>query len=180
MQTLYRFELSFGGEEQGVGFLQGLDDTPIPAPIRDDLYGMFDSLPVPPTLTTPDDSPVMCWFTEKGLRQFADALNAVIYELSVYDWQVIVMPLCIDTDKPVSLQGSDALYADAYQMVFSYADFRETNDFDFKEIFFVDKDAPQPLVYRGQRPSLDTIVDAAKERSVASVPTQDITSSYNR
>lgn len=180
MQTLYRFELAFGGEEQGVGFLQGLDDTPIPALVRDELYGMFDSLPVPPTLSTPDDSPVICWFTEKGLRQFAEAINAVIYELSVYDWQMIVMPLCIDTDKPFSLQDSDALYADAYQMVFSYSDFRETNDLDFKEISFVDKDAPQPLVYRGQRPSLDAIVSDAKERSAAPVQTQDTIPSYSR
>ena len=70
MSRLFRFELAFSGEPQGVGFLQGLDDVGLLGFIRDDLYSLFDTLPIYEL-----DEPVSFWFTEDGLRQYEDAIN---------------------------------------------------------------------------------------------------------
>lgn len=165
-QSLYRFELAFCGEEQGVGFLQGLDDTPLFDSMKGEFYHLFDSLPVPPILETPDDSAVMSWFTEKGLAQYAEALNSIIYELSAVDWQIIGMVMDIDTDESYCLRSSDALYADEYQMVFSYSDVAEATfgSRGFREVSRVEPESKTPLVFIDPKPSLDALVSSAEKR----------------
>lgn len=147
LKTLYRFELAFAGEEQGVGILQGLDDTPIPFVTRDEFFSVFDSLPVPQNISTPDDSQVVFWFTEKGLQQYANVINAIIQELEEYDWQVVAMPLVIDSDRPRTLSTQDALYKDEFQVAFSRSDILEVACFDFKKIVRVDINLDSPLVF---------------------------------
>ena len=84
MSRLFRFELAFSGEPQGVGFLQGLDDVGLLGFIRDDLYSLFDPLPIYEL-----DEPVSFWFTEDGLRQYEDAINRIADEVSENGWQLI-------------------------------------------------------------------------------------------
>ena len=84
MSRLFRFELAFSGEPQGVGFLQGLDDVGLLGFIRDDLYSLFDTLPIYEL-----DEPVSLWFTEDGLRQYEDAINRIADEVSENGWQLI-------------------------------------------------------------------------------------------
>ena len=81
MSRLFRFELAFSGEPQGVGFLQGLDDVGLLGFIRDDLYSLFDTLPIYEL-----DEPVSFWFTEDGLRQYEDAINRIADEVSENGW----------------------------------------------------------------------------------------------
>jgi len=145
-ETLYRFELSFAGEEQGVGILQGLGDTPIPFAVRDDFFRVFDSLPVPKNISTPDDSQIVFWFTEKGLQQYADVINGIIQELEEVDWQVVAMPLVIDSDASNGLSLKNALYKDEFQVAFSRSDILEFTSFNFKEIACIDINLEDPLV----------------------------------
>ena len=84
MSRLFRFELAFSGEPQGVGFLQGLDDVGLLGFIRDDLYSLFDTLPIYEL-----DEPVSFWLTEDGLRQYEDAINRIADEVSENGWQLI-------------------------------------------------------------------------------------------
>lgn len=148
-ETLYRFELSFAGEAQGVGFLQGLDDTPIPFTVRDELFSAFDSLPAK-DISSPDDSPVVFWFTEKGLQQYANVINAIIQELAEYDWQIVAMPITVETERSNGLSLADALYKDDLQVAFSRSDILEYGGFDYKEITGIDITKDNPLVFNGE------------------------------
>lgn len=154
-ETLYRFELSFAGEEQGVGILQGLADTPIPFVTRDELFSAFDSLPVPKNISTPDDSQIVFWFTEKGLQQYANAINTIIQDLEEYDWQVVAMPLAVDADMPNTLSLQDALYKDEFQVAFSRSDILEFINFDFKEISRIDINFDNHLVFNEDNSKMD-------------------------
>ncbi len=161
-ETLYRFELAFDGIPQDVGFLQGLADTAIPLSVQEELYGFFDSLPVPPVLSTEDGSCLSCWFTKNGLSQFAAAINDTIYELSSVNWQVIGKSVCIDTDF--------ALYSDAYQVIFSRMDLLELtfpDPEDYKEVAYVDPVQEKPIVFCGNKPSLDTMIKRAQNQKTA-------------
>lgn len=163
IETVYRFELAFQGEAQCIGVLQGLNDTPVPTSIKNDLYHRFDSLPVPPDLYTDDDSPVVFWFRKAGLSCFADAINLTIQQLEPYDWQVLAMPLRIDTE--------DSLYLDEYQVAFSYSDLSGFIQFNYKEISCVDSDKSSPLVYPNPHPSLDRLIQTAAFRTSNEAPT---------
>lgn len=107
MGKLFRFELAFDGEPQGVGFLQGLDDVGLWSIVRDELYSLFDSLPIC-ELDEPDG--VSFWFTEAGLRKYEGAINRVSNEITEEGWQLI--GAVIDD----SLE--DVLYRDDFQAAF--------------------------------------------------------------
>lgn len=108
MAKLYRFELAFDGEPQGVGFPQGLTDVELWKPVETDLYDCFESLPVPklaPGLEL--DEPVSFWFTEEGLSAFDDSINRVADEIAEKNWQLLGMWMEADL--------TDAIYHDKYQ-----------------------------------------------------------------
>jgi len=105
MSRLYRFELAFDGEPQGVGFLQGLDDIGLWNVVTSNLYSLFDILPAPKL-----DESVSFWFTEYGVAWFEDAINQVIDEIAENNWQLL--GAVIDDD----LQES--IYHDEFQAAF--------------------------------------------------------------
>lgn len=131
-EKLYRFMLAFDGEMQDVGVLQGLEDTGIDFTLSEELYEPFEELPSP-LLETPDDSPVECWFTEKGLLKFADALNDIIYELSCLNWQV--------TAQVIEESRYHALYADDYQIAFA-SSYLETDKTKYTEVVRIQESEP--------------------------------------
>ena len=131
-EKLYRFMLAFDGEMQDVGVLQGLEDTGIDFTLSEELYEPFKELPSP-LLETPDDSPVECWFTEKGLLKFADALNDIIYELSCLNWQV--------TAQVIEESRYHALYADDYQIAFA-SSYLETDKTKYTEVVRIQESEP--------------------------------------
>lgn len=84
---LFRFELAFNGEPQGVGFLQGIIDISLQKSVEDNLYSLFDRLPSPELDYGGD--PVTFWFTEYGLECFGDAINTVIKAITQINWQIL-------------------------------------------------------------------------------------------
>ena len=86
MSKFYRFELAFDGQPQGVGFLQGLEDTGLPKSTTDDIYHEFDLLPAQ-TLEGP--SLPAFFFTDTGLDRFGAALDRIISELDEINWQLL-------------------------------------------------------------------------------------------
>ena len=164
-KTLYRFELAFDGVPQDVGILQGLDDTPVSLFTRDELYSFFDSLPIPPSLSTEDDSRLSCWFTEKGLAEFAPAINVIITEVEKFNWQVIGKSVCIDTDF--------ALYSDEFQVMFSRTDVLELTfpDLeDYREVAYVDPGRENPIVFSGEKMALDSLIRKAQDQEQTGKP----------
>lgn len=161
-ETFYRFELAFSGEEQDVGILQGLDDTPLPPSVIEELYHYFDSLHIPPTLETQDDSAVVFLFTEKGVREFADSINALIYELSSCDWQVICMSFQLDPEY--------SLFQDEYQIAYSRTDLLELmwpSSFNYRAVNCISSNEAESLIsyVSSSKPTLEQMVNEASARS---------------
>ena len=174
-ETYYRFELAFSGEEQDVGLLQGLADTSLSPSVIEELYHSFDLLPLPPILETPDDSAVVFLFTEKGVREFANAINNIIFELRSYDWQVIAMPF--------QLEPKFALFCDEYQIAYSRTDLLELmwpEHFNFCEVSSVSSSQSNPLIkfVEEKHPSLDVIVKEASAKQILKKP-QNSSKSYD-
>lgn len=155
---LYRFELAFDGEPQDIGLLQGVDDIPMLALVRDAFYGMFGSLNSPDVFSE-DDSKVVFWFTEEGLKKYSNAINFIIPELEKNNWQVIAMPLRFDSGVSNFLTMDDALYEDAFQVAFSYTDVYDTHLHDYREIKAVDVTCENPLVFKEFLPDKIQAVD---------------------
>lgn len=107
MGKLFRFELSFFGEPQGVGFLQGLDDVGLRGAIRDDLYALFDSLPIH-ELDQPGG--VSFWFTEEGIRKYEEAIKRVADAISGKGWELI--------GASINDNLENAVYKDRFQVAF--------------------------------------------------------------
>ena len=101
---LYRFELAFDGEPQGVGLLTGLDATGLPPGRSDRLVAMFDDLALPEELGTP----VRFWFTQAGILRFADAVAEIMREIEPHGWTVLLSVM--------ERKDAHELYADEYQV----------------------------------------------------------------
>lgn len=105
---LFRFELAFDGEPQGIGFLEGLAVcVDLWRPIRNYLYSLFDTLPAY-EIDEPDG--VSFWFTEAGLREYEYALDQVSDEIAEKGWQLIGAAI----DNP----PDEILYQDDFQVAF--------------------------------------------------------------
>ena len=113
MEYFYRFELAFDGEPQGVGFLQGLDETGIPGQEVDGLYELFEKLPAPRNC-----SGTSFWFTRSGLSYFSGSINAVIAVLADYNWQLLSGMMEDDL--------VNSVYHDEYQAAFA-AEYLQTD-----------------------------------------------------
>lgn len=107
MSKLFRFELSFFGDPQEVGFLQGLNDVGLRDTIRDDLCSLFDSLPIH-ELDEPDG--VSFWFTEEGAREYEEAIKRVADAISGKGWELI--------DASINDNLENAVYKDRFQVAF--------------------------------------------------------------
>ena len=105
MEKLYRFELSFDGIPQNVGFLQGLDDVGLQTRTLSKLTRAFDTLPVV-TLQPPCEF----WFTEQGMKRFTADIGAVIRAIKSRGWG---LQLGIMEAKEAVLKRS--LYRDKWQ-----------------------------------------------------------------
>lgn len=105
---LFRFELAFDREPQGVGFLQGLADVGLWDIVTANLYSLFDTLPV---CVLDEVEPVSFWFTEAGLELYGDAINQVIDEISEENWQLLGASMNDNLE--------NAVYKDAFQVAFS-------------------------------------------------------------
>lgn len=161
-ETYYRFELAFLGEPQDVGILQGLEDTPLPFVLTEEIYSYFNRLPVPEDLETPDDSPIVSLFTKKGLKEFADALNVIIFELEPFNWQVI--------GRSFELDPQHAIYQDEYQVAFSRTDIIELTFFDtndYKEVVSIHSDRKNPIQFLSPaKTPLSMQIELAEERAL--------------
>ena len=103
-QPLFRFELFFDGEYQAVGLLQPLDEICGPAVYRRLMKPFKDSLPVPMEI----NFPCSFWFTEQGLRKFADAIDEINRCISKYGWEARCIMLWV--------HEMNYLYEDDYQV----------------------------------------------------------------
>lgn len=83
-EPLFRFELFFDGEYQSVGLLQGLEDACGTASYQKLMQPFKDELPIPEHIQLP----CCFWFTEKGLRKFAAAIDNINKYLSGKGWEV--------------------------------------------------------------------------------------------
>lgn len=105
ISRFYRYELSFHGEPQNVGILNGLEDIGLPIDLECALYELFEELESP-TLH-PDGKTIEFWFTEKGQALFGTAIGAIADAIAPYGWELI-------SRKKVAL-ADDAIYQDEYQ-----------------------------------------------------------------
>ena len=116
---VYRFELSFFDEPQGVGILQGLDETALSGRKVIRLLEPFQSKLRCPDLSDKNvnGSGVVFWFTEEGLREFCSAIHNIIAALDPSGWGVIMCEkdLC-DGEEAFSV------YSDKYQIAWLYED----------------------------------------------------------
>ena len=88
MSKVYRFELAFEDEPQGVGMLQGLEDVGLSTRSERLLYEMFVPLKCPELPDLCD--PVSFWFTEKGLVKFSAAIGMISDLISKKSWSLLV------------------------------------------------------------------------------------------
>jgi len=105
MSELFRFELSFDGEVQNVGFLQALDEVGLQEEVTDDLYSLFDTLPIPKLC-----EPTSFWFTSAGIKRYRGAIDRVIDEIAENNWQLVGAYLEDSAD--------NAIYKDDLQVAF--------------------------------------------------------------
>lgn len=117
----YRFELGFNEEPQGVGFLQGIDEIGLPIEQERGLLALFRDLPCPRIKEKCE-----FWFTEYGLLQYADALNAVDHSIRDYGWY-LVGKIMEENDLTTTL------YYDLWQAAWSPKD-RKTDHSSFVRI----------------------------------------------
>lgn len=80
----FRFELAFDGVPQEVGFLTGVDDIGLDMKSENELLAPFESLPCPRVHTR-----CKFWFTESGLRRYADDLTAFAKRIRKENWDLI-------------------------------------------------------------------------------------------
>lgn len=110
----YRFTMAFDGEPQGVGFLHGLSEVGLPNKVLDALNAPFDAnLKVPPIR---DDKPVECWFTEVGMRVFAQDIEKILQAILPYNWQLLCGVLDSAAYGGTIDLEHDFLYQDEYQI----------------------------------------------------------------
>lgn len=146
VKTLYRVELGFMGEPQGVGLFQGLDDTPLPFNQKEEFNEAVKGLAVPLGVESPDGSDIVFFFTDKGLKTISCALNAVNQELNDVDWQMLGMRLELG-EESCGLTLLDAIYVDEYQVAFSHSDLVEAiHRYVYQEVSAIDTDRDNPLV----------------------------------
>ena len=81
---VFRFELFFNGEYQGVGLLTGLEDICGPATYRKLIKPFNDNLPIPLDIK----GRCSFWFTEKGLETFAPAIDAINHYIKEKGWEI--------------------------------------------------------------------------------------------
>ena len=113
MKRLYRFELAFLGEPQGIGFLVGLRDTGITEETIDALIKEFDDkLPLPHYEELNYNKSVgypASYFTEKGKEVFYPTISTIINHVQSLDneWEVI----------EEMIEVNDTLYEDEFQSI---------------------------------------------------------------
>lgn len=123
---VYRFELAFDGQPQGIGVMRGLDDIGLPEGISLNIEADFNELPCPYI-----SEAVSFWFTERGLRTFQYTLDYLAEHSQRLNWQV----LCARIPRP---DMSQVVYADEFQVALradcmdalrpKYKEFTSAND----------------------------------------------------
>lgn len=103
-----RFELSFCGERQYVGFLDGICNIDPEDSSLLNMLLLFEDLPAPKL--DPKERPSF-WFTEKGLNTFQKEIEEIETTVFFHGWEVVTAT--IDGN---SLQEDDVLYQDPYQV----------------------------------------------------------------
>lgn len=116
VQPLFRFELFYHGAYQAVGLVQNLSDLCGPAEYRRLMKPFKDSLLVPVSLK----QPCGFWFTEKGLQEFAGAIDEINRCVSQSGWEVQGSILWV--------HEMDYLYEDEYQVALD-PEFVESENF---------------------------------------------------
>ena len=133
---IYRFELSFDGEQQDIGLLQGWSDTLAPSEYYDGLRTVFETLPAP-MLDEVENGRIVFWFTETGLCKFREDLQIVMNVVWNHSpWGVMVSES--EASEEV-LQW--AVYRDDWQIAWRYEDVHSCGQFclDYHEIHALDE-----------------------------------------
>lgn len=104
VQPLFRFELFYNGTYQAAGLVQRLSDLCSQAEYRRLMKPFKDSLLVPVSL----EQPCSFWFTENGLKKFADAIDEINRCISQTGWEVQGSALWV--------HEMNYLYVDEYQV----------------------------------------------------------------
>jgi hypothetical protein len=112
-----RYELSFFGERQNIGFIQGLKEQGIPDNTIDELIKVFDAeLSIPPfhnfTFDRTQEYPAS-FFTVKGEEKFKDVIRKIItfIESLQNGWEVEKIEM------DLNLEDERILYIDEYQAI---------------------------------------------------------------
>lgn len=142
----YRFTLAFDGEPQEVGFLQGLSEVGLPDEVLIALYKPFDTKLKVPVLTVFQDENCVrgeFWFTEAGVRLFAQDIENILQAISPYNWQI----LCGVLDSSVRGSEDDAidlmqdyLYQDEYQICWPRQVLAPTEFHEIESVFDILKE----------------------------------------
>lgn len=101
---LFRFELAFDSEPQGIGVLRGLDDIGLPEGVSVNIEEDFNELPCPRL-----SEAVSFWFTEFGVQTFLATLDYLVEQSRKLNWQVLYAEI-------PKVCASKALYADEFQV----------------------------------------------------------------
>lgn len=94
--------------------MHGLSEVGLPNKVLDALNAPFDAnLKVPPIR---DDQPAECWFTEAGMRLFAQDIENIRQAILPYNWQMLCGVLdSAAYDGHIDLKQT-FLYQDEYQI----------------------------------------------------------------
>ncbi len=104
-----RFELTFEGEQQGVGLFQGLEDA-----LPYDAFYLMDTYfltMVNPNIDDKTCDPVSCWFTETGLKRYMSDIQILADFLVEAGWG-----LCVAV---IEEKAENAIYIDDDQAIFT-------------------------------------------------------------
>lgn len=112
---LFRYELHFFGEAQGIGFIQGLEDIGIPENLINLLIARFDEeLPIPDFSSFDYEKGKeypASYFSEQGFAAFRETIQTIISSIEELDngWEVVLL----ERESP----NTGIVYQDAFQMM---------------------------------------------------------------
>lgn len=112
---IFRYELHFFGEEQGVGFIQGLADVGIPEYLIDTLISRLDrEMPIPDFSSfdyrTGTEYPAS-YFSDRGLAAFRRDIETIVSYIEELDngWEVVLLER--------NMPDTGIVYQDAFQLM---------------------------------------------------------------
>lgn len=136
MRLIYRFEVLFDGESQGVGLFHALDDMGITDAEVTELSKLFGSLPCPEL-----DEPASFWLTEEELQIFEASINYFNGKIAFHNWSLVGAFMPAPGEEGAWFKEGEVIYKDRFQLALSEEGVRDLVSCDsitFDEIANVD------------------------------------------